>query len=150
MNDKLDNLHNFLRGNVVSPSTSKVITLFDFEFDWEEFKGSFSLKLDSDVMKERFDFRVEIDGKYEISPPFHISPMGVPGSYPKIELTEETTYRINKLINDFFPNLKPLGLDKSTGLMIDRNTSMNDRVVDVGEVISKMKEVWVGGFQLCN
>ncbi|QWD15653.1 hypothetical protein G6702_06770 [Polynucleobacter paneuropaeus] len=132
----------------MSPSTPKVITLVDFEFDWEEFKGSFSLKLDSDVMKERFDFRVEIDGKYEISPPFHISPMGVPGSYPKIELTEETTYRINKLINDFFPNLKPLGLDKSTGLMIDRNTSMNDRVVDVEEVISKMKEVWVGGFQL--
>jgi hypothetical protein len=150
MNDKLDNLHNFLRGNVVSPSTPKVITLFDFEFNWEEFQGSFSLKLDSDVMKERFDFRVEIDGKYEISPPFHISPMGVPGSFPKIELTEETTYRINKLINDFFPNLKPLGIDKSSGVMIDRNTSKNDRVVDVGEVISKMKEVWVGGFQLCN
>ena len=148
MNDKLENLHNFLRGNVVSPSTPKVITLFDFEFNWEEFKGSFSLKLDSDVMKDRFGFGVEIDGKYEISTPLHVSPLGVPGSYPKIELTEETTYRINKLINDFFPQLKPLGLDKSSGVMIDRNTSIEGRVVDVEDVIWKMKAISEEGFQL--
>ena len=67
MSEKLNDLHIFLRGNVVIPSTPKVITLFDFEFDWDQFKGSFSLKLDSDLMKERFTFEVEIDGKYEIS-----------------------------------------------------------------------------------
>jgi hypothetical protein len=67
MTDKLENLHNFLRGNVVSPSTPKVITLFDFEFNWEKFQGSFSLKLDSDVMKDRFGFQVEIDEKNNIN-----------------------------------------------------------------------------------
>ena len=63
MNSKLDELHNFLRGNVVSPSTPKVIVLSDFEFDTEDFKGSFKLTLDSDVMKERFRFGIEIDGR---------------------------------------------------------------------------------------
>ena len=97
MNEKIEKLRNWLRGSVVSPSTPKVITLSNFEFDFNEFKGSFSLKLDSDVMKERFRFGIEIDGRYEISPPFHISPLGVPASYPAIELTEEMNERIEKL-----------------------------------------------------
>lgn len=148
MSERLEKLHTFLRGNVVSPSTPKVIVLSQFEFDPNEFKGSFTLKLDSDVMKERFSFRVEIDGKYEITPPFHISPMGVPGSYPKIDLTEDTNERIEKLLNQFFPKIKPLGLDKSSGVMIDRDTSIKDRVIDTDDVIWKIKEISEDGFQL--
>jgi hypothetical protein len=148
MSEKLNDLHNFLRGNVVSPSTPKVITLFDFEFDWDQFKGSFSLKVDSDEMKERFTFQVEIDGKYEISPPLYISPLGVPGSYPKIELTEDTTDSVTSLINDFFPKMKPLGLNSKTVTMIDRNTPIKDRVVDLDEVIWKMNKLLTDGFQL--
>ena len=150
MNEKIEKLRNWLRSNVVSPSTPKVIILFDFVFDWSAFHGSFSLKLDSDVMKDRFDFGVEIDGKYEISPPLHISPVGVPVSYPKIELTEETTDTITSLINDFFPKIKPFGIETGTGSMIDRNTPIKDRVVDVEDVFWKMNKVLTKGFLIRN
>ena len=141
MTDKLENLHSFLRGNVLSPSTPQVITLSNFEFNFKYFKGSFKLKLDSDVMKERFHFGVQIDGRYEISPPFHISPLGVPGSFPKIELTDETNERIEKLINDFFPRLKPLGIDMESGLMIDR-------VIDIQDLTWVINEISTEGFKL--
>ena len=141
MTDKLENLHSFLRGNVLSPSTPQVITLSNFEFNFKDFKGSFKLKLDSDVMKERFHFGVQIDGRYEISPPFHISPLGVPGSFPKIELTDETNERIEKLINDFFPRLKPLGIDMESGLMIDR-------VIDIQDLTWVINEISTEGFKL--
>jgi hypothetical protein len=146
--DKLEKLDNFLRGNVISPSTPKSIFLSDFEFNFKDFRGSFKLKLDSDEMKERFQFGVEIDGKYEIYPPIYISPMGVPGSYPKIELTEETTDRINKLINQNFPRVKPLGLDQSSSVMIDRDTPMKDRVFDVEDVMWKMNLILDRKFEL--
>lgn len=148
MNEKLESLHNFLRGNVLSPSTPKSIVLSDFEFNFKDFKGGFKLKLDSDEMKERFQFGVETDGKYEIYPPLYISPIGVPGSYPKIELTEETTDRINKLINQNFPRVKPLGLDQSSGVMIDRDTPIKDRVFDVEDVMWKMNSIADKRFEL--
>ena len=101
-------------------------------------------------MKERFTFEVEIDGKFEISPPFYISPLGVPASYPKIELTEETTDSVTMIINDFFPKMKPLGLDGQTGRMIDRNTPINDRITERGDVDLKMNKFFSNGFKLTN
>lgn len=131
MSNRKEKLQDWLGENVLSPSSPKVVTLSDFEFDSKNFKGSFVLTLDSNVMTERFRFGVQIDGRYEISPPFHISPLGVPASFPKIELTDETKERIEKLINEYFPKMKPLGIDKESGSMIDRNNPMIDRVIDV-------------------
>lgn len=148
MTERLEKLHDFLRDNVISPSTPKVIILSDFEFNFKDLKGSFKLKLDLDVMKGRFRFGVQIDGRYEISPPFHISPLGVPCSFPKIELTDETYERVEKLINDFFPKIKPLGIDKGSGLMIDRNNPMIDRVIDVQDVTWVINEISTEGFFL--
>ena len=148
MSERLEELHNWLRGNVVSPSTPKVIVLTNFEVNWKTFDGEFTLKLDSDEMKDKFKFSIEIDGKYQISPPFYVSPMGIPGSYPKIDLTEETNERIEKLINDFFPKLKPLGIDKESGLIIDRNNPMIDRVIDVQDVTWVINEISTKGFNL--
>lgn len=148
MSERLENLHNFLRDNVTFPLTPKVIVLTNFEVNWKTFDGEFTVKLDSNEMKERFKFSVEIDGRYQISPPFYISPLGVPGSYPKIDLTEETTDTVTSMINEFFPKIKPLGLDSQTGVMIDRNTPIKDRVVDVEDVFWKMNKVLSDDFKL--
>jgi hypothetical protein len=148
MNARLEKLQKWLKDNVMSPSTPKVIILSDFEFNIKDFKGSFKLILDSDAVKERFCFGVEIDGRYEISPPFQISPLGVPSSFPKIELTDETNERIERLINDFFPRIKPLGIDKKSGLMIDRNSPMIDRIIDVQDVTLVINKIKSNGFKL--
>ena len=148
VNEKIEKLRNWLRGNVVSPSTPKVITLSDFEFDFKDFNGTFKVTLDNLRFISGFRFSIDISGKSEISPPMFISPMGVPASYPSIELTEETTNEITKLINDFFPKVKPLGIDKETSVFIDRNVPMSDRVVDPKELNWVVDEVSSEGFEL--
>lgn len=148
MTDKLEKLHNFLRGNVISPSTPKLITLSDFKFDPKDMSGSFSLTLENVKFLSRFKFSVEIDGRYQISPPLYVSPIGVPSSYPSIQLTDETNERIEKLVNDFFPRLKPLGIDMESGLMIDRNNPMIDRVIDIQDVTWVINEISTEGFKL--
>jgi hypothetical protein len=146
--DKFEKLHNFLRGNVISPSTPKLITLSDFKFDPKDMSGSFSLTLENVKFLSRFKFSVEIDGRYQISPPLYVSPIGVPSSYPSIQLTDETNERIEKLVNDFFPRLKPLGIDMESGLMIDRNNPMIDRVIDIQDVTWVINEISTEGFKL--
>ena len=148
MNEKIEKLRNWLRGHVVSPSTPKVVVLSNIDFDWKELSGSFNLTLDNLRLISGFRFSVDISGKYQISPPLYVSPMGVPASYPSIELTEETTNEITKLINDFFPKVKPLGIDKETGVFIDRNVPMSDRVVDREELNWVVDELSTEGFKM--
>ena len=148
MNEKIEKLRNWLRGHVVSPSTPKVVVLSNIDFDWKELSGSFNVTLDNLRLISGFKFSVDISGKYQISPPLYVSPMGVPASYPSIELTEETTNEITKLINDFFPKVKPLGIDKETGVFIDRNVPMSDRVVDREELNWVVDELSTEGFKM--
>ena len=148
MNEKIEKLRNWLRGHVVSPSTPKVVVLSNIDFDWKGLSGSFNVTLDNLRLISGFKFSVDISGKYQISPPLYVSPMGVPASYPSIELTEETTNEITKLINDFFPKVKPLGIDKETGVFIDRNVPMSDRVVDREELNWVVDELSTEGFKM--
>ena len=120
----------------------------DFKFDFKDFQGSFKLKLDSDVMKERFSFGIEIDGRYKIYPPLFISPLGVPASYSSIELTEETEIEIKKLLNNYFPKVKPFGIDRETGQLITGSTSMEDRLFDPDGVEIVKEEILKEKFQL--
>ena len=148
MNEKIEKLRNWLRVHVVSPSTPKVVVLSNIDFDWKGLSGSFNVTLDNLRLISGFRFSVDISGKYQISPPMYVSPMGVPASYPSIELTEETTNEITKLINDFFPKVKPLGIDKETGVFIDRNVPMSDRVVDREELNWVVDELSTEGFKM--
>ena len=148
MKERLEKLRNWLRGHVVSPSTPKVIVLSNFEFDSNEFNGNFKITLDNLRFITGFKFSVDISGRYEISSPLYVSPMGAPASYPSIELTEETADGITKLINGFFPKVKPLGIDKVSGVFIDRNTPMRDRVIDIKEVTWVINEMKTEGFKL--
>jgi len=89
-----------------------------------------------------------MNGQYEIYPPLFVSPMGVPASYPSIELTDETKIMIEELLNNFFPKVKPLGIDRETGEFITRNTPMVKRLIDIDSLESIKEEVMEEGFQL--
>ena len=143
-----EDLKNWLRGHVISPSTPKEIVLSNFEFDEDEFSGSFNLTLDNVRFTQIFKFSVDMSGKYQIHPPMHISPLGVPASYASVELTDETSNAIEKLINQFFPKIKPFGLDKSTGKFIDRNTGTIQRVINYDELDLAIDAVSDKNFQL--
>lgn len=148
MNLKIGKLRNWLRGHVLSPSTPKTVTLLNIELDPREFKGSFNLILDSFQPIHKFSFYVDQAGRYEISSPLYISPMGVPSSYPSIELTDETTESITKIINDFLPKMKPFGLDKKSGVFLDRNAPSGDRIIDINEVNAVLHKLSDNQFKL--
>ena len=148
MKTKIEKLHNWLRGHVISPSTPKEIVLSNFEFDKDEFSGSFNLTLDNVRFTQIFDFSVDMSGRYQIHPPMHFSPLGVPASYASIELTDETSNSIEKLINQFFPKVKPFGIDKTTDEFIDRNTSMRQRIINYDELNLALNELLNKNFEL--
>jgi hypothetical protein len=148
MNEKIEKLRNWLRVHVVSPSTPQSITLSDFEFNTKDISGSFCLTLDKVRFDSRFNFDVQMNGQYEIYPPLFVSPMGVPASYPSIELTDETKIMIVKLLNNFFPKVKPMGIDRETGEFITGNTPMENRVMNIDSLECLKEEVMEGGFQL--
>jgi hypothetical protein len=148
LNERIKNLQKWLDENVIVPPEPKSIIINQIEVNWEEFTGSFSLTLDSVQMKEKFGFCVEIDGKYRISPPFYHSPLGIPATYAQIELSDDSNSKIEKMLNDFFPKMKPLGLDKASGKMICGNTPIKERVMNVEDVKVKMRETSEKGFQL--
>ena len=148
MNEKVEKVRNWLREHVVSPSTPQSITLSDFEFNSKDISGACSLTLDNVKFISRFDFHVQMNGQYEIYPPLFVSPMGVPASYPSIELTDETKIMIEELLNNFFPKVKPLGIDQESGEFITRNTLMVNRLIDLDSLESIKEEVMEKGFQL--
>ena len=150
VNEKIKELQTWLDENVIIPPEPKSILINQIKVDWREFSGSFCLTLDSVPMEERFKFRVEIDGKYRISPPFYHSPLGVPATYAQIELSDESNARIEGLLNDFFPKMKPLGLDKLSGEMIYGNTPIKDRVINIDEINAKMRNISEPDFKLSN
>ncbi len=150
MSERIKNLQKWLDENVIVPPEPKLIIIDQIEVNWEEFTGSFSLTLDSVQMKEKFGFSVEIDGKYRISPPFYHSPLGVPATYAQIELSDDSYSRIESMLNDFFPKMKPLGLDKLSGTIIYGDTPIKERVINIEDVKEKMKKTAKEGFQLTN
>ncbi len=148
MSHKSEQLQHWLKNNVISPATPKHIVLSNITFDKNELNGKFILTLDNERLTQFFRFSVDISGIYQIHPPMHISPLGVPGSYASIELTEETVSRIEKLINDFFPKIKPLGIDETSGELIDTKTDIKKRIISSNELNLVLNTLSDMNFQL--
>ena len=148
MNARLKELQRWLKETVVSPSNPKEICLSEFEFDEHEMCGSFCLTLDEIKLSERFDFAIEIDGKYGIYPPMFTSPLGVPASYAAIEINDETKMYIKKMIDDFFPEMRPFGIQKESKKLITSDTPMSSRVKESSHLKLIMKELKNEEFKL--
>ncbi len=62
-------------------------------------------------------------GKLKIQWPMFWSPFGVPASYSQYEVAPKLEKKIEKCFYKHLPKkVKPYGLDRSTGRIIDRNT----------------------------
>ena len=145
MNEKLQK---YLSENVISPPTPEIIILSNFKFDIREFKGSFKITLDNLSYISDFNFSADITGRYGIHVPLYISPLSVPASYPSIDLTADTEEGIENLINQNFPKLKPFGLNRETGEMIDRQTKLEVRIIDKNQVALIINKIKMKDFEL--
>lgn len=130
-----------------APKTS--ITLHSFEIDWEELRGSFSVRFDDQECSDRFSFScTTITGWAEVYYPVFHSPLGAPASYGAVDISKEGDQALKQAIKELFPKLKPLGPDKESGQQIWPQSPAAMRVVNVDEwepVKAKLREP---GFQL--
>ena len=70
--EHIKEVEEWLKENVKVYGDPASITLSQFEVDWEEFRGSFVLALDDDVIEERMRFFLLPEGRVRfISPMFH-------------------------------------------------------------------------------
>lgn len=124
----------WLDENVATYPTPRAIALSGFEVDWEQMAGCFYLSLDDQRIPEPFRISLAQNGWMQFTPPMFTSPLGAPASYAVVELTEETSTAITKVLHSIFPRLKPMGLDQETGELIGQRTPVSDRIKDQEEL----------------
>jgi hypothetical protein len=112
----------WLQDNVQVFPEPETVTLSEFSVDWEDFSGDFSVSFDSVKLAKKLSFGLEASGKTVFYMPMFHSPLGVPVSYPAIEITDRTKDAILRGLRDTFPRLKGAGLDKETGMEITWHT----------------------------
>lgn len=112
---------------VINP---KKIELFAFEVNWDNFSGSFSIKFDEKVLKDRLKFGLNASGRVDYYLPMFHSPLGVPASYPTVEMSDRTKNAIAEALHKTIPRMKGAGIDHDTGREITYHTPPKERIVD--------------------
>ena len=123
-------LARWLQENVKRYKTPRIVTLSKFTIDTEEFEGTFHVTLDEDPIPDEFSFGIEGNGSPTFYLPTFHSPLGVPASFPAIHLTTDTEDAIEAGLKIIIPKLRPFGLHKESGRLIDARTPIDERIVE--------------------
>lgn len=126
----LQELKQWLEDNVQSYPTPQRVTLKQFEVNWQELSGEFSVEFDGFQLPTKFRFQLEASGKTSIRLPMFHSPLGAPASYRAVEITEATETAIVKALHQAIPRIKGCGVDQKTGQQIGFHTPVSERIVD--------------------
>ena len=99
-------LKKWLQENVARYTVTSTATLFGFDVDWSTFTGTFRIKFDERICSEQFHFAIGTTGRAECYFPMFHSPLGVPASYPAVEVSDEVYEAIVEGLNSVLPALK--------------------------------------------
>jgi len=135
---KIKALKKWLSENVLVIPEPKTVTLYDFQTDWERWRGTFRVHFGKLTTFKTFDYGMLITGHTGFYGPIFTSPLGVPASYAAVEMTEKTGEAITKGLKLTFPKLKPCGKNRDTGVEITYHSPLSDRISS--EELSKAKE----------
>lgn len=128
--DRVSQVGEWLKKNVIAPETPNEISIADIEFDWERMSGSFALALDGEGLEERFFMEYEITGRMKYSPPMFHSPLGAPASFAAIRLDEKTDAAVKHALESIFPRVRAYGWHKDIDVIIDAMTPFKARIID--------------------
>ena len=129
-NSRRELLTHWLKTNVKTYTTPEIVTLSHFEIDVVELTGTFIVSLDKQAVDRRFSFGIEGNGLPKSYLPMFVSPLGVPASFPAVELSDETEDAIDVALAHLLPRLRPFGLNKVTGEQTDISTPNSDRLLE--------------------
>ncbi|MGE3333796.1 MAG: hypothetical protein AB7I36_09145 [Rhodospirillaceae bacterium] len=127
----------WLEKNTYKPPQPCTVTLHGFEVNWERMHGTFLASFGDGSAAQAFSFSMGgAAGETEIFLPMFHSPLGVPASYPAIDLNEDMRADIFAAVRRLFPKVMAFGLDR----VLDREALAETRrriesgsfAVDVG------------------
>lgn len=125
----IKDIQGWLDANVIHYPEPKSVDLSDFEVDWDELCGSFTLSLDSTKLEPKIQFSLDSTEWIKFWMPMHYSPLGVPASYGMFEITPATQAAIDEALREAFGRFRPLGLNKDIGELITSSTPIPERVL---------------------
>jgi hypothetical protein len=126
--DHMKKVRKWLDDNVQVFDEPWTVKLCDFQVDWSDFSGCFSLSLDNVTLKEKVRFGLETSGKTTFYLPMFHSPLGAPASYAAIKLTKRTNRAITAALHKTIPRLMGAGVNRETGEEITYHSPPNKRI----------------------
>lgn len=141
-------IQQWLEDNVQSYSTPQRVTLKQFDVNWQELSGVFSVELDGLQLPTKFRFQLEASGKTSVRLPMIHSPMGAPASYRAVEITEATEAAIAKALHQTIPRIRGCGVDPKTGQQIAFHTPVSERIVDQSLFLAAQRELGLPTFSV--
>lgn len=115
--------------------TPHQLIVFDIQGDPLKYEGSFRLQLDDVVLdatrvEDPFTFSLSQNGKPSWHSPMFYSPLGAPASYSAVTLSDDTEHAIQQLLERLLPTMRPLGLNRETGILLTYGAALEDRMLD--------------------
>lgn len=138
IDDHVEAVMRWLDDHVLVFDTPQQLTVFDIHADPLKYEGNFRLQLDDVVLDATklevpFTFSLGHNGKPSwCSPMFH-SPLGAPASYGAVTLSAETENTIQQLLERILPTMRPLGLNRETGVLLTYGATIKERMLDADE-----------------
>ncbi len=137
----------WLEKHTYRPPRPCTVTLQEFEVDWERMCGTFLASFGDGAAAQTFSFAMGgAAGETEIFLPMFHSPLGVPASYPAIDLDEDIREAIFAAVRRLFPKVTAFGLDRASGRLITAHTALMDRVVDREALAETRRKMECGAF----
>lgn len=124
-------LERWLDENVLHYSTTpKLLTIRDIRLDRTKLSGDFALDLDGAPVPHRFSLYLGGAGHLCFRPPVRTSPVGAPGTYRIVDLTDETFDALQAAVATLLPRLMGYGLQPGGGPWITQSTPLAKRIID--------------------
>jgi hypothetical protein len=108
------------------------------DFTWSKpphYGGAFTATFAPGDGGETFSFAADGAGEIQISGPAFVSPLGVPATYPAIDISESARKAVLIGVRYLVPRLKPFGIDPVTGVHIDATTPLPLRLLQPLKVV---------------
>lgn len=146
IDDHVEAVMRWLEDHVLVFDTPHQLTVFDIHVDPLKYQGSFRLQLDDVVLdvtrvEDPFTFSLSQNGKPLWHSPMFYSPLGAPASYSAVTLSDDTEHAIQQLLERLLPTMRPLGLNRETGILLTYGVALEDRILDADEYDSSFAEL---------
>jgi len=138
--ERIELVKKWLDENVLVFKKVTLLELHAITFSLDVYQGSLVAYINDERVNFTFGAN-DCDGKIKVNGPIFVSPLGAPASYSAINLPNEYTKLIEKNLRECFPNLRPYGKNRETGIETDGLTPISQRIIDRDKVMKSIEAI---------